>query len=158
MDQDQQKTIQNLLNRVAELERLMKFHNHSGLDSSQEMRAPKTSFYGDILFPYVLNERGGRDVNITTPNGFGMSISEAIGAAQYGAVTIQSQPSSVIIGGTGTNGEVGLYDGSGSSSKYFKLAHTGNGDPVIITDALPTSSAGLATGTLWNNAGTVKVA
>ena len=158
MNQDPQKLIDDLTKRVAELERLMRFHNHNGLDSSQDMRAIKTFFYGNIQFPYVLNERGGRDASITTPNGFGMTISESISASQYAAVTLLSQTGSIVTGGTSSNGEVGLYDGSGSSSKFFALRHTGNGDPVIITDALPTSSAGLATGTLWNDTGTVKVA
>lgn len=158
MTQDPQRIIEDLVKRVAELERLMRFHNHNGLDSSQDMRATKTFFYGDIQFPYVLNERGGRDASITTPNGFGMTISEAISASQYALVSLVSQTGSIKTGGTSSNGEVGLYDGSGSSSKYFKLAHSGNGNPVIITDALPTSSAGLASGTLWNDLGTVKVA
>lgn len=158
MTQDPQRIIEDLVKRVAELERLMRFHNHNGLDSSQDMRATKTFFYGDIQFPYVLNERGGRDAYITTPNGFGMEISEAIGASQFATVTLRSQTGTIVTGGTSSNGEVGLYDGSGSSSKYFKLAHSGNGNPVIITDALPTSSAGLASGTLWNDLGTVKVA
>jgi hypothetical protein len=43
-----------------------------------------------------------------------------------------------------------------AKGKYFGLDWSGGGDPLVRTDALPTSDPGVS-GALWNDSGTVKI-
>lgn len=150
------KRIDGLMKELNDLKDKFSRHTHNGFDSRREFLATKTLIYGDIEFPYNLSENGYAEVNLKTPLGFGINILESIGASQFGSVELSSQSSTLSVGGTGSNGGLTLTD-TGDVAKYFKLAHSSGGTPVLQTDALPTSSAGLAAGTLWSDAGTVKI-
>lgn len=135
MEKELQKTIERLEGRIVELERQMKLHGHNGFDSGREFKAPESLFFGDIVFPYKLGEKGLAEGSIKTPLGFGITFSESLGASQNGTLTIASQTSTVTIGGTSSNGGVTFEDSSGEvSGKYLKLAHTGNGYPFVEMD------------------------
>lgn len=146
------KKIDDLTKELNDFKELFKKHTHNGFDSRREFHAAKTLFYGDIEFPYKLSEKGYADFSMKTPLGFGISVLESVGAAQYGDVTITSQPSNIVVGGTSTNGGITLTDGSGSSTKYFKLFHESNGDPYVKTDVVLVEFAGTgATGGVLKN-------
>lgn len=143
-----------LMGEINKLRQELARHTHNGFDSGRRLVKPIIAQGIEVEAPV---DPSIASFTILAGDGFGMTIDANVGASIYGLTTITGQSSYIQVGGTTTNGEVGLYDASGSSSKYFKLAHSSNGDPVIITDALPTSSAGLAAGTLWSDSGTVKI-
>lgn len=56
------------------------------------------------------------------------------------------------------NGVISIYTNTDGSSTFTNLALQIKADGSILMPNLPTSSAGLAAGTLWNDSGTIKIA